>query len=126
MKLLTCRICLSEEEENVYYNSNFKNPLITPCECIGSVKYVHLECLQTWLQSKVNVKENGEHTTQILWKNLDCELCKTQYSNFVWQNEHNLSIVEIKKPENNYVILEMLSRENNNCKGIFLARFEGN
>ncbi|CAO1310169.1 unnamed protein product [Diamesa tonsa] len=47
-----CRIC--HENDNI-------NPLLTPCYCSGSLKYVHQQCLQQWLTcSQTN----------------SCELCK--------------------------------------------------
>ncbi|CAG7878226.1 unnamed protein product [Brassica rapa] len=36
-----CRICRSPEEPG--------NPLRYPCLCRGSIKYVHQDCLRTWL-----------------------------------------------------------------------------
>lgn len=48
-----CRICHCE--------SDLHNPLLTPCYCSGSLKYVHQTCLQQWLTaSETN----------------SCELCK--------------------------------------------------
>mmetsp|Transcript_23640 Transcript_23640/g.23391 ORF Transcript_23640/g.23391 Transcript_23640/m.23391 type:complete len:180 (+) Transcript_23640:36-575(+) len=35
----TCRICFGESEGS-------ENPLISPCSCTGSVKFIHLRCLQ--------------------------------------------------------------------------------
>jgi E3 ubiquitin-protein ligase MARCH1/8 len=40
------------------------SPLIAPCLCDGSMKFVHQECLQKWIKS--SDKEC-------------CELCKYQY-----------------------------------------------
>ncbi len=37
-----CYIC--------YEEGDVGNPLINPCQCAGSVKYVHLNCLQKWIQ----------------------------------------------------------------------------
>ena len=48
-----CKICYSGEEDNT--------PLIKPCLCKGSVKYVHQHCLQQWIT--VSAKKN-------------CGLCK--------------------------------------------------
>ena len=48
-----CRICHCESET--------QNPLLTPCYCSGSLKYVHQSCLQQWL--------TASETTS-------CELCK--------------------------------------------------
>lgn len=39
---MECRICLEEDE---------RNNLIVPCKCNGSIKYVHLECLNQMLPS---------------------------------------------------------------------------
>ena len=36
-----CRFCFSEEQDE-------NNPFISPCLCIGSVKYVHRDCLSRW------------------------------------------------------------------------------
>lgn len=48
-----CRICHCESDP--------QNPLLTPCYCSGSLKYVHQACLQQWLTaSETNA----------------CELCK--------------------------------------------------
>ncbi|XP_072435531.1 E3 ubiquitin-protein ligase MARCHF7 isoform X1 [Chiloscyllium punctatum] len=45
------------------------NPLIQPCNCTGSLQYVHQECMKKWLQSKIN---SGADLTAIT----TCELCK--------------------------------------------------
>ena len=29
-------------------------PLITPCLCVGSIKFVHQECLTTWMKSSTS------------------------------------------------------------------------
>ena len=43
-----CRICRSPEEPG--------NPLRYPCLCRGSIKYVHQDCLRTWLSRRGNNK----------------------------------------------------------------------
>lgn len=47
--VICCKICLSEEEPT--------NPMISPCSCTGSMKYIHLECLREWLEGKKHMKE---------------------------------------------------------------------
>lgn len=54
-----CRICLGSDET--------KN-LITPCACTGTLKYVHEECLKTWLLTKK--EEDLYH----------CEICKQHFN----------------------------------------------
>ena len=79
---VSCRICLSEYPEP-------GNPFFSPCNCAGTMKYVHVKCLNKWLKSKLHVKTTG-HATSIYWKNLECELCKKQFPSSV-QSILNLS-----------------------------------
>ena len=53
---LMCRICHCEESSEEY--------LLSPCHCIGTLRYVHQACLQQWLKS------NGMKS---------CELCKFEF-----------------------------------------------
>ena len=55
-----CRICLEK--------GNKDNPLISPCLCEGSIKYVHQSCLKKWLiKSKIRPELSR------------CEICKDKY-----------------------------------------------
>jgi len=45
-----CRVCWMDGQED-------GNPLVSPCTCTGSVKYIHFNCLQKWLLSKMTQKE---------------------------------------------------------------------
>ena len=56
----TCRICL------LVRNSK-SNPLLSPCDCRGSVRYIHLHCLNHWRY--LDMERNGER----------CELCNAVY-----------------------------------------------
>lgn len=42
---LTCRFCFSKV-------CDVKNPLIGACNCSGSVRLIHVECLKQWLDFK--------------------------------------------------------------------------
>lgn len=68
---IICRICFTEGGE-------VDNPLITPCSCSGTMKYIHLQCLQQWLKTKLHTKVSG-NSVSILWKTLECELCKKAF-----------------------------------------------
>jgi hypothetical protein len=67
--LPVCRICLMDENEN-------DNPLINPCNCIGSVRFIHLLCIKQWLKSKVNTKSFNFLTVHS-FKTFECEICKS-------------------------------------------------
>ncbi|PAA73628.1 hypothetical protein BOX15_Mlig008835g1 [Macrostomum lignano] len=57
---LICRICHSSETEamapasdnNSDCQTAAANPLISPCLCSGTLKYVHRDCLQYWVKSQ--------------------------------------------------------------------------
>ena len=55
-----CYIC--------YEGGGVGNPLINPCQCAGSVKYVHLNCLQRWIQPEGSSAVNTH-----------CPVCKVRY-----------------------------------------------
>ncbi|KAF3832815.1 hypothetical protein F7725_026480 [Dissostichus mawsoni] len=57
-----CRICQMGEEAAT-------NPLIQPCRCIGSLQFVHQDCIKRWLRSKIGSGTNLEAIAT-------CELCK--------------------------------------------------
>lgn len=61
-----CRICLSG-------SSDSDDPLVSPCGCIGTMKYVHPSCLNSWLDSNKTVVDEGFCTT-IKWSVITCEL----------------------------------------------------
>lgn len=66
-----CKFCwVGEETED--------NPKLCPCSCTGSMRYIHINWLRHWIDSRKQSKgENG--VTSIIWKNFDCEICKKPY-----------------------------------------------
>lgn len=66
-----CRFCWGTD-------SSEENPCIVPCNCSGSVGFIHYLCLKNWLQLKMSVKETSELQT-LYWKNFECEICKFAY-----------------------------------------------
>jgi len=43
------------------------------------MKYIHETCLTEWLEGKKHMKET-EIVNSYIWKNLECEICKTSYA----------------------------------------------
>ena len=56
----TCRICMEPESKDL--------SLIAPCKCSGTVRYIHEECLKTWL-----ISQEGDIA------DAQCELCHTPF-----------------------------------------------
>ena len=55
-----CRFCLDGTKTQI-------NPLVDPCECKGSIQFVHKQCLIRWRH--MDVERNGEV----------CYVCHTEY-----------------------------------------------
>ena len=60
-----CRICWDEAD------SEPGGALVAPCNCKGTVKYVHLRCLQDWQQA---LRAQRMHSKAHI-----CELCQRRY-----------------------------------------------
>ncbi len=113
-----CKICLSETQEE-------DDPLLSPCHCTGSVKYVHLKCIQNWVQSKLSTQEQKNIVT-IFWKSLSCELCKHKLSLKYYHENKEFSLVSFgEKISDSYVILESFSRDNDST-GIHIIDLSSN
>jgi E3 ubiquitin-protein ligase DOA10 len=67
---MICRICLCEDTED--------HPLISPCQCSGSTKYIGVGCLKQWLDGKRVIKETI-HVNSYIWKGLKCEICNNPF-----------------------------------------------
>lgn len=57
-----CKICIDETENEK------TGKLISPCKCAGSMKFIHVECLKTWLVAK---NQNIPSAS--------CEICHKNY-----------------------------------------------
>lgn len=55
-----CRICYENEKKD--------DPLIAPCQCEGSIKYIHSSCIKKWIINSKNLFDNPQ-----------CEVCKKFY-----------------------------------------------
>ena len=65
----SCRICFEGEEVG-----KDKGPLICPCLCNGSLKYIHEECIKRWLVQRD--EEDEENNYKI---GARCEICQYWY-----------------------------------------------
>lgn len=68
-ELAHCRICLERGDPDDY--------MCLPCNCAGSIKYIHPDCLKEWIKSSGTV---------------ECEICHSLYKRrwTMWAYENNL------------------------------------
>ena len=103
----TCRICYGED-------SCEENPLICPCICKGSMKYIHYQCLKNWLNAKIE-EELSEDSTErnpdcITYnrKDISCELCKEKFPDYIIHNNIYYNILFYKPKFEEFIIFESM------------------
>ena len=102
-KLFKCRICFCEGS----FEGN--DPLISPCKCTGSVKYIHLNCFRKWLTSKIITKTSPTNSIYCYtFKTLECEICKTIIPETVEYRGKFISLLDFKDIEPPYIILQTM------------------
>ncbi|CAD8058606.1 unnamed protein product [Paramecium sonneborni] len=101
-----CRICLG--------NNQILNPLLNPCKCSGSLKYIHLECMKRWLKEFTSVSRSSEKSETYLWKQLKCEICQESYKVIFQSDGITYHMLNLLKPQYPYVMLEFYSKKKEN------------
>ena len=105
-----CRICYGED-------SSKDNPLIYPCICKGSMKYIHYLCLKNWLNSKVESMEQYSEESPIISYNIKeicCELCKAQFPDYIRYKEKLYNITFYKPNFKEFLVFESIRYDRNN------------
>lgn len=112
-----CRVCLQEGSDAV-------NPLLAPCNCAGTMKLIHLECLQHWLRSRLTTKASA-NVVSFAWKTLNCELCMKAFPSRIIIEGRVVDLLDIPKPESQYIILEGLCKDKNSPKSLHVVSMNG-
>ena len=112
-----CRICLGETAYS-------ENPLISPCNCDGTMKYVHLLCLREWLKSKMSVRESGSVVTYSC-TTVACELCKEAFPETIEYQGASISLVDFHLADLAYVVLEDLLNPTEDRLFYVISLYEG-
>ena len=116
-----CRICYTEEEDKK------DNPLVQPCNCSGSMKYIHLKCLKQCINTRNRIKiESNEIFTAYIIKQVECELCKMKLPDFVTHNGNIYEISEVENDYESYMILESLTLDKHKNKCLYIISLDKN
>jgi len=92
---MSCRICF-ESEGTLYH----------PCKCDGSIKHVHEACLDRWIQTRHQSKD-------------ECELCKSPYA---FDYDRPLEMDFLNPQLRNYLLLNPSWHIASNCILIILLQ----
>jgi pSer/pThr/pTyr-binding forkhead associated (FHA) protein len=124
-KARNCRICYG-------IDFSIENPLICPCTCKGSMKYIHFKCLKNWLNSKIeidlNINPQIEEEVGITYsaKELYCELCKSKFPDYIKHKGKIYNISFYKPKFKKYIILESIRADKFKTKFFHILSFDNN
>ncbi len=114
-----CRICYMEEEDEN------ENPIVQPCHCSGSCKYIHLKCLKRWLMNKSCIRvDKNDICSVFLFSESECELCKMKLPDFVNHKGKLISLLDFSDEFKNYFILESLTLDKENNKFLYVISLD--
>ena len=116
-----CRICLSGEDNPI------SNPLMCPCICKGSMKYIHYLCLKNWLNLKVEA-ELGHRRNLLLdqptitysTNDISCELCKAKLPDYIRHNGKIFNVLFYKPKYDKFLVLESIRDDDKRTKFIHI------
>jgi len=108
---ICCRLCYQEE-------SNISDPLLSPCKCNGSMKYIHFSCLKKSIKQKIQIRKE-DNCDLYFFKSYCCEICLETYPKYITYktNIYNLVDIDISK-YSDYILTSIIyySDTNNSDK----------
>ena len=118
-----CRLCYQSE-------SSITDPLISPCNCSGSMKYIHLSCLKNSIKLKYH-KKSEEYYDIFLFQNYNCEICLSMYPKYIIYKTQIYYLIDIDFNKfENYVLCDLTQYVDNNQKithfGYLMFKIEDN
>lgn len=108
-----CRVCL----QGLHSASN---PLLSPCQCSGSLQFIHLSCLRAFIQSRLEIRPNG-FACGYFWQKLECEICQVPFSSTISTGEEMFDLLNIAVPTGPYLVLEDLRTAGLMAKGVHVV-----
>lgn len=120
-KIKVCRICYGEDDDPI------SNPLVQPCICKGSMKFIHLQCLKQCINTKTCVKINSNSNKNCSIyniKKIECELCKTELPDFIKHDGKLYEILDFHSDFENYITIESLSIDKHKNKYLYVVNLD--
>ena len=116
-----CRICYGEDDlEN-------NNPLIQPCKCSGTMKFIHYQCLKKWINTHSFIKiDNNDFCSIFIIKNIQCELCKSKYPDYIKYKNKIYEIIDFHNLYNKYIVFESLTFDSRKNQFLYVINLEKN
>ena len=100
-----CRLCFSGVDD-------VDNPLISPCNCGGTMKYVHLQCFKKWIALHTHIKAS-ENWIRYSLNSLTCEISRCVLSSKLFLKDKGAELIETVRREPPYILLEYCNKAKN-------------
>ena len=120
-----CRICYSVEENPII------NPLIQPCSCSGSLRYIHYYCLLHWLSNKISMKKINISDNNFFFiypvNRIECEICKEKLPDYIKHNNRIYSLINFENytsNDYNYIIFDVFEIDRISNRLRYIIKFE--
>ena len=118
-----CRLCYQTE-------SSISDPLISPCKCSGSMKYIHLSCLKNSIKLKYHKKSEAYYDI-FLFQNYSCEICLSMYPKYIVYKTQVYYLIDIDFDKfENYALCDLTQYVDSNQKishfGYLMFKIEDN
>ena len=102
-----CRLCYQSE-------STISDPLISPCNCSGTMKYIHLSCLKNSIKVKYH-KKSESYYEMFLFQNYSCEICLSIYPKYIIYKTKVYYLIDIDLDKfENYILCDLTQYIDNN------------
>ena len=102
-----CRICYQKE-------INKNDPLICPCKCYGSMKFVHLSCLKNNINLKIH-KKHDKCYDMYLFQNYNCEICLSTFPKYLIIKNKKVNLLELDTSNyKNYALCDLIQYDDKN------------
>lgn len=110
MEKICCKLCYQEE-------SSILDPLLCPCKCSGSMKYIHYSCLKKSIKQKIQIRRE-DNCDLYFFKSYCCEICLETYPKYIKykSNIYNLVDIDLSKYKE-YILTSILYYSDNNNSG---------
>mmetsp|Transcript_11329 Transcript_11329/g.22275 ORF Transcript_11329/g.22275 Transcript_11329/m.22275 type:complete len:343 (+) Transcript_11329:29-1057(+) len=111
-----CRICFT--------GSYPDDPLVSPCICSGTARYIHFNCLKHWIDMKRNVAQN-ETSVAYFWESFLCEICKHALPLSMKVRGKRYDLFRLDKHSQTTLVLEVV-RKDSQTRGVHLISMKPN
>ena len=95
--------------------------MVSACKCTGSMKFMHVECIKGWVNSKLLIGK-GPNLITYHWRTFECEICKAAYPLSIQHQGNKYDVVEPEKvTSGNFLLLENINIEKGVTRTVYMV-----